>query len=440
MLGIVEQSQQTLERLNAEMQQRVSERTVELQQVNHALAEDIAARIKAEQDQEMLRAQLLHSQKMEAVGTLAGGIAHDFNNILTGILGYAQLLAFDIPEDHPASESVRQINAAAKRASSLVRQILTFSRQKSGEKIPLGASRVVHEAVVLLRAALPSNIDVQYAGLNHGDTVCADATQIHQVLMNLGTNAGHAMRAAGGILRIEVARVRARRPVPGDSPASEPKEMIRIEVADTGTGIPPEIMSKIFDPFFSTKPISEGTGLGLAMVHGIVENHGGWVEVTSEPGKGARFVVFLPAIEGKPPATGSASPFLITGKERVLLVDDEGLVLGALEKNLKMLGYQVRAINCPTLALAHFNIDPSAYDLVITDYMMPGMTGLNFAREIKSRRSDLPVVLMTGYSPEVSGKTAEELGVQRILDKPINVAFFSGCLREVLAASGRPVS
>ncbi len=440
MLALVQGTQAILERVNAEMQQRVAERTLALQQANKALELDIAARVKVEKEQEVLRAQLLRAQKMEAVGTLAGGIAHDFNNILTGIMGYAQLLLSDVPQDHPNYQSVKQVMMAADRAAALVKQILAFSRQVPGEKFPVSTSRVVNEAVVLLRAALPSNIELKCHGLTHGDWINADSTQIHQVLMNLGTNAGYAMKSHGGKLVIAVTRENS---VPASARGIMAKPsgpVVKVTVEDSGEGIAPEILSRIFDPFFSTKPVNEGTGLGLAVVHGIVTDHGGWIDVQSMVGRGTTFSIYFPAVAEQVRGAGSTPPNLRSGKETVMLVDDEGLVLGVMEKNLKRLGYRVTAECDPKVALAKYRKAPEAYDLVISDYMMPGMNGLELSGQMRALKPQQRVILMTGYSPEVTGKIAEELGVSLLVDKPINIGEFSRQIRDVLASGDAPLS
>ncbi len=434
MLERVQSSQGILERVNAEMQQRVAERTMALHEANKALEADISVRIKAEKEQELLRAQLLRAQKMEAVGTLAGGIAHDFNNILTGILGYAQLLHGDLANDHPNQQNVKQVIAAAERATGLVKQILTFSRQSPGEKSVVSMHRVTSEAMVLLKAGLPSNIQARLTGITERESIQADITQMHQVLMNLGTNAGHAMKAHGGLLEIDISRIAApvRRPDGQATPGAG--DMIRLSVKDNGTGIPKEVLPRIFDPFFSTKPVNEGTGLGLAVVHGIVTDHGGWIEVHSETGRGTRFDLFFPAVEAKADISRSRPPMMVRGDSKVLLVDDEGLVLGVIEKNLKRLGYKVTSECDPRNALKRYEADPMSWDLVITDYMMPGMSGLDFHRAMRKLNPAQRVILMTGYSPDVSGRSAEEFGLSRIVEKPVSMVLFSEIVRDVIAA------
>jgi signal transduction histidine kinase/ActR/RegA family two-component response regulator len=433
LLASAEQSHCALEKANAEMQQRVAERTTALAEANAALEADIAERIKAEHEREQLREQLLQAHKMEAVGTLAGGIAHDFNNILTGILGHAQLIAIDLPPGSSAAANLKQVVAAADRASSLVKQILAFSRQTPGERRLVSVSQVSREALALLRAALPAGISIRFTSDVKDDVVNADATQLHQVLMNLGANAGHAMGAKGGELDVRLERMQLRVPHPRLSPG----EYLRISVRDTGCGMTQEVMDRIFDPFFSTKPVNEGTGLGLAVVHGIVADHGGAIDVESKIGVGTCFRVWLPvAGERVPtPTVDSAAP--MGGCERVLLVDDEEIVRSVLSKGLQRLGYVVVAEASGQVALDRFREQPDAFDLVITDQTMPKMSGLQLTAALKAIRDDVPVILATGYSPDVAGREASTFGLAGIIGKPIHFSELTRIMRFALASTHR---
>ena len=428
LLSSVQASHQALERANAEMQQRVAERTAALADANAALEADIAERIKAEQEREQLREQLIRAQKMEAVGTLAGGIAHDFNNILTGILGHAQLLTTAVRPGTAEEGHLKQVVTAAERAAALVKKILAFSRQTPGERRLVTVSQVAGEALSLLRAGLPAGIAIRCQAETDEDVVLADPTQLHQVFMNLGTNAGYAMGSQGGTLDVRIELTRVTQP----HLELRPGEYVLTTVRDNGCGMSAEVMSRIFDPFFSTKPINEGTGLGLAVVHGIVLDHGGAIEVDSRVGGGTCFRVWLPAARSKAeaPAREPAAP--MRGTESVLLVDDEEIVRSVLEKGLQRLGYRVTAESSGQTALARFRAAPDSFDLLITDQTMPQMSGLQLTAALHEIRPQLPVILATGYSPEVAGRDAAALGLAGIVGKPMHFTELTLIMRRAL--------
>jgi signal transduction histidine kinase/ActR/RegA family two-component response regulator len=436
LLASVQASHQALERANAEMQQRVAERTAALADANAALEADIAERIKAEQEREQLRGQLIRAQKMEAVGTLAGGIAHDFNNILTGILGHAQLLSGALKPGSSEESNLKQVVAAAERAAALVKKILAFSRQTPGERRLVTVSQVAGEALSLLRAGLPAGIEIRCQADTDEDVVHADPTQLHQVFMNLGTNASHAMGSQGGVLEVRIELSKIKNPylelVPG--------EYVLITVRDSGCGMSSEVISRIFDPFFSTKPVNEGTGLGLAVVHGIVLDHGGAIDVDSRVGGGTCFRIWLPAARSKADAPALAPSAPLKGDERILLVDDEEIVRSVLEKGLQRLGYRVTAESSGQAALARFHVAPDDFDLVITDQTMPQMSGLQLAAALHKVRAELPVILATGYSPEVSGRDAAGLGLAGIVGKPMHFTELTQIMRRALNNKARPAA
>ena len=431
----VESSQRTLERTNAEMQQRVAERTTALATANAALEADIDERIKAEREREGLREQLIRASKMEAVGTLAGGIAHDFNNILAGILGHVQLIDSDLPADHPSRPHLRQVIAASERATTLVHQILSFSRQTPGERRQVSVGKIAREALSLLRAALPSTITIKCEVEAVVDIVDADPTQLHQVFMNLGANAAHALGSQAGELTIKIANRYLGGPLPGTTPPLPAGDYLSVEVKDTGCGMSREVIERIFDPFFSTKPVNEGTGLGLAVVHGIVTDHGGTIQVESELGKGTVFRILLPAATIRTASSASYHALPLRGSERILLVDDEELVLGALTQGLERLGYTVTAESSSLAALDRFKKSPTGFDLVITDQTMPQMSGLELSIALHAERPALPVIIITGYSPQLNGKSAQSLGVAGILGKPIDFGELSTLMRTSLNAA-----
>ena len=434
LLASVEASHQALERANAEMQQRVAERTAALADANAALEADIAERIKAEQEREQLREQLIRAQKMEAVGTLAGGIAHDFNNILTGILGHAQLLSGALRPGSSEEANLKQVITAAERAAALVKKILAFSRQTPGERRLVTVSQVAGEALSLLRAGLPAGIAIRCNVETTEDVVDADPTQLHQVFMNLGTNAGHAMGSQGGVLdvRVELSKIK------NAYLELTPGEYVLVTVRDTGCGMSPEVLSRIFDPFFSTKPVNEGTGLGLAVVHGIVVDHGGAIDVESRAGAGTCFRIWLPAARSKADAPALEPSAPLRGDARVLLVDDEEIVRSVLDKGLQRLGYRVRAESSGQAALARFKASPDDFDLVITDQTMPQMSGVQLAAALRAIRPDLPVILATGYSPEVAGRDPSAFGLAGIVGKPMHFTELTQMMRRALDRARMP--
>ena len=383
---------------------------------------------------------LRQAQKMEAVGTLAGGIAHDFNNILGAISGFTELSMFDLEENSPIRPNLERVLEAARRAKDLVRQILTFSRQRDQEKQPTQVSLIVKEALKLLRSSLPSTIEIRQ-NIRSSSLLLADPTQIHQILMNLCSNASHAMQEKGGALDVSLENVDLPRDpeVVSQLPGLEPGPYLRLSVSDTGYGIDPAIQHRIFDPYFTTKKIGEGTGLGLAVVDGIVKDSGGMVNVFSEPGKGTVFHVWLPRLEStrdKADRVETAEP-LPGGNETILLVDDEKSLVEAGRQMLARLGYQVVVRLCPAEALAAFLAQPGKFDMVITDHTMPKMTGIELAREILAVRPEMPIILCTGFSA-VLGMTpdkARAVGIREMIMKPVIMRDLAETVRRVLTAS-----
>ncbi|MBF0526283.1 MAG: PAS domain S-box protein [Deltaproteobacteria bacterium] len=399
-----------------------------------AVVEDITEHIRAGEEKARLEVQLRQAQKMEAIGTLAGGIAHDFNNILGTIFGYTQLALDDAKSGLANPEFLEQIFKSAKRARDLVQQILVLSRQSRHEKKPVDISLIIEEGIRFLRASLPSNIIIRQE-ISAGEAVIlGDSTQIHQVLINLGTNAAHAMAEKGGSLDIGLTDLH----LDADSAIRyvdlKPGPYLKLTVQDSGHGIAPSVIDRIFDPFFTTKDIGKGTGMGLSIVHGIVKQHGGAVNVFSEPGKGSIFSVLLPRFIGKKAAeTTEVTAAIPCGSERVLLVDDEPGLIATHGKILVRLGYRVTSSTSSLEALEMFKASPQDYDLVITDMTMPYMTGDNLAREIMSLRPEIPVILCTGYSEAVSEEKIYETGIKGFLIKPIEVIRLAKLIRQVLA-------
>ena len=377
----------------------------------------------------LIEAQLRQAQKMEAIGTLAGGIAHDFNNILAAIIGYSEIALQDIPAESPARRSLLNVLKASDRASDLVKQILAFSRQNEQEPRPVQVKSIVKEALKLLRATLPATIKIRQQVVSD-DTVMADPTQVHQVLMNLAANAQHAMRETGGILEVGLTSMDLDPALAASHPNLAPGRYLRLRVRDTGTGIPPQMVERIFDPFFTTK--TDGTGMGLSVAHGIIQDAGGAIAVASTPGQGSTFDVFLPVIAVTVAAAPAGPSLLRVGTEKILFVDDETIQVDVNQQMLGRLGYQVAAFSDSLAAYDHFCRDPQAFDLVITDMTMPGMTGETLARRILEKRPDLPVILCTGYSETMTREKAEAIGIRGFVLKPVILRELDKILRRVL--------
>lgn len=380
-----------------------------------------------------LEQQLRKAQKMEAIGTLAGGIAHDFNNILSAIIGNTELIRMLISEEDPLQSKTENILKASHRARDLIMQILAFSRQSEKELGPLRITNIVKETIKLLEASLPKTIEIRKDITKKNLTVMADPTQIHQIVMNLCTNAHHAMLETGGTLYISVKEESITSSI-NDPKKTKTGKWVRLDVSDTGSGIGNEIIDKIFDPYFTTKEKSQGTGLGLSVVHGIVTSLDGFIQVESNTVKGTTFSIFLPLMdrdedEGRAENNGIIPEL---GKERILLVDDEPMILQANDEILKKLGYDVVSTENPEFALSMFENDPYAFDLVLTDMTMPKLTGENLARKVMAIRPDIPVILTTGYSELISPEKARGIGIKDFLMKPLTIDLLSSSIRRIL--------
>ncbi|MDA3896672.1 MAG: ATP-binding protein [Desulfobacteraceae bacterium] len=370
-------------------------------------------------ERKKLEAQLQQAQKMESIGTLAGGIAHDFNNILSSIIGFTELSLDDVEQGSPLEENLQEVFTAGIRAKDLIGQILILSRQDAFEFMPIPINPVAKEAVKMLRSAIPASINIQGNICDKQLVVQANPTQIHQVLINLATNANHAMSETGGVLMVDVDYV-------SFDEISEninltPGDYARITVSDTGTGINKDHLEKIFEPYFTTKAVGKGSGLGLSVVHGIVRSHKGDITVSSAPGKGTTFHVYLPLSEQQSielPDT-SEEP-LPRGTEHILLVDDEPTIVKMLQRSLDRIGYTVTARPGSVEALETFCATPEKFDLIITDMAMPDMTGDKLADEIKKIRHDVPVILCTGFSDTIKIRTGPEMQIDEFLTKPVD--------------------
>lgn len=379
--------------------------------------------------------QLRQAQKMEAIGTLAGGIAHDFNNILTAILGYGELARESVPADSPISDDLNEILKASKRATELVRQILTFSRQSEQDPKPLKVQFIIKESLKMLRSSIPTTIDIRQNIDLECDTVLADPTQIHQVIMNLCTNAFHAMRRSGGTLSISLSQAELGLEDMTSKLDFKPGAYVILEVGDTGCGIEAAMLEKIFEPYYTTKEKGEGTGLGLSVVHGIVKRLNGHINVYSELGEGSTFRVYLPVYEaGNYVATEntSAAPPLPRGTERILVVDDEESIVHYEKKILEGLGYQVATIIDSEEALKVLTEQPHNFDLLITDMTMPKVIGTDLAQQVLKVRADMPIILCTGYSEQISEEKAKEMGIRAFIMKPISKNTLAETIRRTL--------
>lgn len=384
-------------------------------------------------EKEELELKLRQAYKMEAIGTLAGGIAHDFNNILSAIIGYGELTRIELSEDKSdLTIYVNEILEASKRAKDLVRQILTFSRQ-SGESFgPVQLYSIVKESLKLLQASIPTSIEIRKKLTAVDGIIMADPTQIHQVVMNLCTNAAHAMEESCGTLEIGLHRVQIGESA-GRADTLPAGAYIELTVSDTGQGIAPDIQDKIFDPYFTTKRMDRGSGMGLAVVHGIVKSHGGMITVESEPGKGATFRVLFPCAKSQIGEKSRESREIPTGVEHILLVDDEKQVVCASTKTLQHIGYTVTACATSIEALETFKAQPEDFDLVITDQTMPNMTGVELAAEFLRIRPDIPIILCTGFSKQVDQESAKAAGISGFALKPIELQEIAVLIRDVLS-------
>jgi PAS domain S-box-containing protein len=395
---------------------------------------DISDRLETEEDKEKLNAQLQQSLKLEAVGTLASGIAHDFNNILSAILGYTELAHFKLPLDSEIGSDLAEVVKGVNRAKDLVKQILTFSRQAKHEQLPLQIHLIVKEALKLLRASIPTTIEIRTKIDAQCGTVLADPTQIHQVLMNLCTNAYQAMRETGGVLEIELYRVEI---LQEDDKVTglhlAPGSYVLLQVSDTGCGMDRALQERIFEPYFTTRKKGKGTGMGLALVHGIVKDHDGHITVYSELGKGSIFHVYLPRIEtGAVDSETVATGALARGNERILVVDDEQVIVQMTQRMLEGLGYQVIAMTSSVAALQYFQAQPEAVDLVITDMTMPHITGAQLAQKLLTIKPDIPIILCTGFSELINEEKAKAIGIREYIMKPIVIQELAMVLRKAL--------
>ena len=393
---------------------------------------DITRYQRAQAEKVELEAQLRQAQKMEAIGTLAGGIAHDFNNILSPIIMYTEIALRETGKDQELRPYLEQVLKSGKRAADLVKQILTISRRSDQQRIMLRLSPLVKESLKLLRASLPATIDIQTEIAAEWDWVLADPSEIYQVVMNLCTNAAQALEEKGGRLSVGLDQVELAREQTSCGISVPPGDYLRLSVVDTGQGMTPGVLERIFEPYYTTKELGKGTGLGLSMVHGIVKNYGGAIQVVSEPGKGSTFEILFPLMapdEALEPEPVAALP---EGNERILLVDDEPDIVAATQIILRQLGYQVTAWTDGHEALAAFRAGPEKFDLILTNLTMPGLTGFDLAREALALRKEIPILGCTGHTEPSSLDKTHSLGIREIIMKPLIAAELAGAIRRLL--------
>jgi two-component system cell cycle sensor histidine kinase/response regulator CckA len=392
---------------------------------------DISFRIQAEKERTDLAARLQRAQKLESIGNLAGGIAHDFNNILTSIIGYSELALVDSDNQTNLKNHLKEVLTAAKRAKELVKQVLAFARQSDEAVKPIRVDIIAKEALRLIRSSIPTTIEIEQ-DISNSRPILGNPTQVHQIFMNLCTNAAQAMTERGGVLAVRIDDVMIEKEIDGRGLDLAPGFYLRISVSDTGTGIAPDVIGNIFDPYFTTKGLAEGTGMGLAVVHGIVESYGGKIAVESQLNQGTCFTLYLPCALTPlaPPADPPAK--LPTGTERVLIVDDEDPVLDVNSKILEHLGYTVTACRSSFEALELFRAKPHDFDLVLTDMTMPRMTGDKLAAELVKIRPDIAVILCTGYNKKITDEGIAEAGIKAVSMKPLVMSKLATIVRNVL--------
>lgn len=432
MRKLLENEQEKVQAANNALEKRVEERTHQLTSANKDLKKEIEMRKHHENEKANLEAQLLHLQKMETIGTLAGGIAHDFNNILTPILGYTEMALEELAIESTLKYDIEQINNAATRGKDLVQQILTFSRQVDVDKKPLELHLVVKEVMNLIRASFPSNVEIRQDLKENCGTILADATQMHQIILNISTNAYHAMISKGGILEVKLDVLDIDNKKLKTSNKIKAGTYVRLTISDTGHGMDKLTLDRIFEPFFTKKEVGAGSGLGLSVVHGIVNNYNGTIEVESKPDKGSKFMVYLPQHTAGSVNDGITKQVVTKGHERIMFVDDEKEITYMGKKMLESLGYIVDIRTDGHSALRELRNDPNKYDLLVTDQAMPGMLGTELVGAVRKIRPDMKVIIITGYEDSIPKNAKSELNIAEIILKPLIMSEFSKLIREVL--------
>jgi PAS domain S-box-containing protein len=424
-------TEKALKKAHAQLELNVEQRTSELKKAYKNLILETGERKQAENALRKMENNLYQTQKMESIGTLAGGIAHDFNNILFPIIGHTEMLLEDVAEDSPLKESLSEIHIGALRARDLVKQILTFSRQENSALKLMKMQPVIKEALKFIRSAIPATIEIKQDIKTDCGVILADPTQIHQIIMNLTTNAYHAMEKTGGKLKVSLKKIKL------DehgliTPDMIPGDYACLSVSDTGSGMNKDLKKNIFYPFFTTKKQGKGTGMGLSVVHGIVKGSGGAIRVDSEPGKGSEFKIYFPIKSSLEKQDIQTKESISYGTETVLLVDDEEVIMTTEEQMLKRLGYKVSSHTSSIKALETFRTNPDKFDIVITDMAMPDMSGDKLSIELMEIRPDIPILLCTGFSMVMSEEKAASMGIKGFILKPIVIQNLAKKIREIL--------
>ena len=428
----LEQEKENVKTANDALEKRVEERTQQLSNANQDLKKEIEIRQKFERERAELEKQLFQLQKMETIGTLAGGIAHDFNNILTPILGYTDMALEELPAESNLRFDIEQINNAAHRGKDLVQQVLTFSREMDFENKPIQLQPIVAEALNLIKSSLPPSVEVkQHFDQNIG-TVLADPTHIHQIVMNLCTNANHAMLKTGGILEVRLDSVKIDQRSAEKIPNLKKGEYIRMTISDTGHGMDIKTQERIFEPFFTRKEVGSGSGLGLSVVHGIINNYDGAIVVDSTPDKGTTFVIYLPKFGTDLMESDKSDKKPLKGDEYILFVDDEPEITFMGKKMLEKLGYKVTITTNSISAFEEFKKGPDKYSLLVTDQSMPNMSGTELAFMLKEIRPELKVIIITGFAENLSDEVISKSGISEVILNPMIFDDFSKIIRRVL--------
>jgi signal transduction histidine kinase/ActR/RegA family two-component response regulator len=428
----LEKEKENVKTANDALEKRVEERTEQLSNANQDLKKEIEIRQKFERERAELEKQLFQLQKMETIGTLAGGIAHDFNNILTPILGYTDMALEELPIESNLRFDIEQINNAAHRGKDLVQQVLTFSREVDFENKPIQLQPIVTEALNLIKASFPPGVEINQQYDQKIGTVLADPTHIHQIMMNLCTNASHAMMKTGGILNVKLDAVKIDQKTADKIPNLKKGEYIRLTISDTGHGMDLKTKERIFEPFFTRKEVGSGSGLGLSVVHGIINNYSGAIVVDSIPGKGTTFTIYLPKYGTDTLESDKAYNKPLKGDEYILFVDDEPEITFMGKKMLENLGYKVSITSNSISALEEFRKDPDKYSLLVTDQSMPNITGTQLAFMMQDIRPGLKVIIITGYADNLSEEELSQSGISEVILKPMILDDFSKVIRRVL--------
>ncbi|MDX2415633.1 MAG: ATP-binding protein [Bacteroidales bacterium] len=429
---LLQKEQDKVQAANNALEKRVADRTRQVTRANKDLKKEIEIRKHHESEKAKIESQLLQLQKMETIGTLAGGIAHDFNNILTPILGYTEMAIEELSDESTLKYDIEQINHAALRGKDLVQQILTFSRQVDFDKKPLHLHLVIKEVLNLVKASFPSNIEIKQDLDENCGTVMADSTQMHQVIMNIATNSYHAMMDKGGVLEIRLSAVNRKDIKVKSSSKLKENVYVMITVSDSGHGMDKQTIDRIFEPFFTNKEVGSGSGLGLSVVHGIVNNNNGAIEVESEPGKGTSITIYLPQHSVKGYEGESVDDKIEKGKGNILFVDDEKEITYMGKRMLESLGYKVEIKSGGSSALEEFKKNPDRFDLLVTDQAMPYMQGTELIEKIKAIRPEIKTIIITGFNDSIPRDATETLGIEAIITKPLILSEFSKLISKVL--------